>query len=322
MAKRRKKVKSSSKYLSYIIWILSFIVVISASLAVGYHFGYNDTKTHTSLEQKNKEKAAAIIENKSVNDRLKEVLKQTSQKNISANHEYDESSLAKPPMRIKKDFTQSSTKPKLAIILDDVSVRSQVAAIKKLNLPLTMSFLPPSKNRPNSAKLASKEDFYMVHLPMEANNFTKEEPFTLRITDSKSEIRDMVKKIKKLFPRVSYINNHTGSKFTSNEKAVNRLITVLNKNHINFIDSRTTAQTKVPKVMKSFGLKYISRDVFLDHQSDKKYIKNQIKKAIEVSKEYGSAIAIGHPHKNTLLAIDESKALFADVELVFINKLY
>ncbi len=333
MAKRRKKVKSSSNYLSYIVWILSFIVAISASLAVGYHFGYNDAKTHTNLEQKNKEninlailqkfeKNNAKTENKSVNDRLKEVLKQAPKNAISANHEYEEESLAKPPVRIKRDLALSSTKPKLAIIFDDVSVKSQVEAIKKLNLPLTMSFLPPSKYRPNSAKLASKEDFYMVHLPMEAMGFTKEEPFTLRIADSQSEIRDRVEKIKKLFPRVRYINNHTGSKFTSSEIAVNKLISILNENHINFIDSRTTADTKVPKVMKNFDLKYVSRDVFLDHQLDKLYIKKQIKKAIKIAKAHGTAIAIGHPHVNTLLAIDESKKLFEDVELVLINKLY
>jgi len=333
MAKRRKKVRNNSNYLSYIAWTLSFIVVVSASLAVGYHFGYNDAKEHISLKQKNKDNARLAIlqklekvstktEKKSVKDRLKEVLKQAPKKDIGANHEYEIASLAKPPVRIKREVFRSSSKPKLAIILDDVSVKSQVEAIKNLRLPLTMSFLPPSKYRPNSAKLASKEDFYMVHLPMEAKSFTKEEPFTLRVADSQSDIKDRVKKVKKLFPRVRYINNHTGSKFTSNEMAVNKLISTLNVNHINFIDSRTTADTKVPKVMKNFGLKYISRDVFLDHHMDKAYIKKQIKKAIKIAKIHGTAIAIGHPHANTILAIHESKALFGDIELVLVNKLY
>lgn len=326
MAKRRKKVKSNSNYLSYIIWVLSFIVLVSASIAVGYYFGYNDAKEHTNLENKSKENTNLAIlkkvQNKSVNDRLKEVLREAPKKNISANHEYEEKSLARPPIREKRDFIFSSLKPKLAIILDDVSVKNQVEAIKKLNLPLTMSFLPPSKNRPNSAVLASKEDFYMVHVPMEAISFTKEEPFTFRTSDSQSKIKDRIRKIKKLFPRVRYINNHTGSKFTSDELAVNKLISVLNMNKINFIDSRTTADTKVPKVMKNFGLKYVSRDVFLDHHLDKPYIKEQIKKAIKIAKDHGTAIAIGHPHANTLLAIKESKALFKDVELVLINKLY
>ena len=333
MAKRKNKKKNNSKYLIYIAWALSFIAVVSVSLSVGYYLGYNDVQENISLKQKEREETRLSIlqklekdsiktEKKNVKDRLKEVLSQTPKKYIGANHEYEDASLAKPPVRTKRELVRSSSKPRLAIIMDDVSVRSQVEAIKNLKLPLTMSFLPPSKYRPNSAKLASKEDFYMVHLPMEAMSFTKEEPFTLRVSDSQLEIKDRVKKVKKLFPRVRYINNHTGSKFTSNEMAVNKLISTLNVNHINFIDSRTTADTKVPKVMKNFGLKYIARDVFLDHHMDKAYIKKQIKKAIKIAKIHGSAIAIGHPHANTILAIAESKALFVDIELVLVNKLY
>ena len=131
-----------------------------------------------------------------------------------------------------------------------------------------------------------------------------------------------IKELKKLFPRVKYINNHTGSKFTSNEVAMNRLILSLNSQHINFIDSRTTAETKVPKVMKNYGLNYVARDIFLDNRMDKPYIKSQIKKAIKIAKLHGTAIAIGHPHANTILALSESKNSFDEVELVYIDRLY
>ena len=94
-----------------------------------------------------------------------------------------------------------------------------------------------------------------------------------------------------------------------------------NANNISFIDSRTTAQTKAPMVLKNFGLNYVARDVFLDHRMDKKYIKGQIEKAIKIAKKHGSAIAIGHPHANTILALSESKKLFKEVELVYINRL-
>ena len=54
----------------------------------------------------------------------------------------------------------------------------------------------------------------------------------------------------------------------------------------------------------------------------KSYIISQIKKAIKIAKAHGTAIAIGHPHAITLLALSESKKLFKDVELVYINRLY
>jgi len=153
-------------------------------------------------------------------------------------------------------------------------------------------------------------------------SFTKEEPFTLRVDDSEKKIANRIQKLKKLFPRVRYINNHTGSKFTSNERAVNKLIYELKKRNISFIDSRTIADTKVPKVMKNYGLKYMGRDVFLDHHPEKNYVKLQIQKAIKIAKEHGSAIAIGHPHKNTLLAIKESKNLLKEIDLVLVDKIY
>ncbi|MBC8237386.1 MAG: divergent polysaccharide deacetylase family protein [Helicobacteraceae bacterium] len=240
-----------------------------------------------------------------------------------AAHEYEHVSTSKPPSRIKRKVRSINlNKPRLAIIIDDVSVRSQVEAIKALNLDLTMSFLPPSAARPNSAKLAAKEDFYMVHLPMEAQSYSAEEPGTLRIKDTQQEISSRVREIKKLFPKVRYVNNHTGSKYTSDEKAMNRLILALNSNDISFVDSRTTSKTQVPKVMKNFALKYVARDVFLDHHMDKAYVKGQIKQAIKIARSEGVAIAIGHPHVNTLAALTESKHLFKDLDLVLINKVY
>ncbi len=333
MAKRKKSSKKSSNILSYIAWTLAVTAAILSALIVGYYIGYDAAKMDLLKKEKKKlerlkklETAMKTKDKESVTSRLKEVLKKEPQlhtkkvvKHIDASHEYDVATLPKPP---KRELKVVSTKPKLAIIIDDVSVRSHVDAVKGLNLPITMSFLPPSKYRPNSHTLAAKEEFYMVHLPMEAKNFDKEEPFTLRVDDSQKMIQERVTKIKKLFPRVKYINNHTGSKFTSNELAVNKLIYALKKENIDFIDSRTIASTKVPKVMKNYGKKYIARDVFLDHESDTKYVKKQIKEAIKIAKLHGSAIAIGHPHANTLLAISESKKIFKDVELVMVNRLY
>jgi len=344
MAKRkRSKTNENSKVLTYTAWSLAVIALLLSALLIGYYFGYENANMDSTIsniekEQKKDEKLELLKELKKVEEkkekkvlpkitkeedvkkRLKEVLKKTTREYTSASHEFDNTETTTPPKAIERKITITD-KPKLAIIIDDVSVQKQVKAIKALKIPLTMSFLPPSKYRPNSAKLAAKESFYMVHLPMEAMSFTAEEPTTLHVKDSQKEIFKRIKIIKKLFPKVHYINNHTGSKFTSNEIAMNRLITVLNANKINFIDSRTTSKTKAPKVMKNFGLRYMARDVFLDHRMDKAYVKKQIKAAIRSAKKHGTAIAIGHPHKNTLAALRESKKLFHDVELVYINQL-
>ena len=329
--KKTKTTKISSRFLSYIAWSLALVALTLSSLLVGYYIGFDSGKksSQDKLELvkdrhlQELKKIEKSVKNSSVNRRLKEVLKkETKQKQyISASHELDGKSVKSIPKMAKREKKRTPNRPRLAIIIDDVGTSSQVNAIKSLNIPLTMAFLPPSKARPNTPKLASHEKLYMVHLPMEAQNWSAEEPNTLRIHDTQKRVSARIAEIKKLFPKVSYINNHTGSKFTSNEVAMNRLIFALNANKIHFIDSRTTAETKAPKVMKNFGFKYVSRDVFLDHHMDKKYVLGQIKQAIKVAKSHGTAIAIGHPHKNTLQALYESKKLLQDVELVYINRL-
>jgi len=331
---KQNHTRKSANILKYIAWILAIIALILSSVVIGYYFGYDkassDLKKKTKQESVKRVDAIAKIEHslkktneKSVNKRLQEVLKkEVKQTYVSASHELDDKISAMAPEAVTRPIVLSSSKPKLAIIIDDVGRLSQVKAINSLHLTLNKSFLPPSANRPNTPKLAKRESFYMIHLPMEAMSFSAEEPKTLRITDSQRKVTNRIKEIKKLFPKVKYINNHTGSKFTADEKAMNKLIAALNENHIYFVDSRTTAQTKAPEVLKNFGQKYVARDVFLDHHMEKDYVKAQLKDAIRIAKTHGSCIAIGHPHPNTLAALRESKKLLKEVDLVYINQIY
>lgn len=342
---KKSQIKNqSSKLFNYLLFALIIIALLIGLILVGYSFGYQDAiekpishpipsvPKSESIEKKpsqihiasmqEKEKKEHTIQNvPQLQKKLHEVLTQKRVPYNSASHEIDEK---QEPKSVVRKTMQQTIKPKLAIIIDDVCTKSHIQNIKQIHIPLTMSFLPPSKARPNSAKLASKENFYMVHLPMEAMHFNAPEPLTLKVQDSQYTILKRIKTLKELFPHVHYINNHTGSKFTSDEVAVNRLIYALNKYNINFIDSRTTAKTKVPKVMKNFGYKYMARDVFLDHKHEKEYALKQIKQAVKVAKKYGTAIAIGHPHKNTLWALNQAKKrkYFQDIELVYINQLY
>jgi len=329
--KTRKKNNNSTKILKYIAWVLSVIALILSSVVVGYYFGYGDGSSEIIKHEKRgiekslpkKEKNSLKEKSKSVNKRLQEVLKKEAKHEyISADHELDFKKSAIIPKAAVKPAILSASKPKLAIIIDDVSTQKHVREIDGLGLTLTKSFLPPSAARPTTPKLAANAKYYMVHLPMEAQSFRAEEPYTLRITDTQEKISKRIKKIKQWFPRVQYINNHTGSKFTADEVAMNKLIYALKNNNISFVDSRTTAATMAPKVLKNFGLKYVSRDVFLDHEMDTAYVRSQIKKAIKFAKVHGSAIAIGHPHPNTLQALRESKKLFKDVDLVYIYQIY
>lgn len=254
-------------------------------------------------------------------DKLKKVL--SEEKVVEAHHEYAPKDKKSPPpkaeTRVVRPIKQGEAK--LVIIMDDVSYSHDVKAIRSVGLPLVMSFLPPSSRHPESALLATSVPGYMVHLPLEAVDFSDEEAVTLRITDSREMIAAHIAKIKKLYPSVRYINNHTGSKFTADEAAMERLIGVMRDSGLIFVDSRTTGKTKAKLVDEKYGLRYLGRDVFLDHHDGVENIKTQIREAVDMAKRHGSAIAIGHPRPDTIEALRQSKKILSEVQLVGIDKI-
>jgi len=210
-------------------------------------------------------------------------------------------------------------KPKLAIIIDDIGMSAQLKALLSLNLKITPSIFPSNKFHPGSANLAQKtHGNFMIHLPLEAMSHTKPEEYTIKVTDSEAEIEEKVKRVRMMFPDAKYTNNHTGSKFTADEKSMRKLLTILERYGLTFLDSKTSSHSKALMIDENI----LFRDVFLDNNRDEAYILGQLKKAIEKAKKRGYAIAIGHPYSATFITLKKHKNLFKDVELVTISELY
>lgn len=213
--------------------------------------------------------------------------------------------------------------PKLAIIMDDISTNAQASELKKLSIKVTPSIFPPEKQHPKTAELAKEFSVYMVHLPLQALNYTNEKANTLRTGDSKEKISQRIKDIKKDFKGVKYINNHTGSGFTSDFKSTLALLDELKNSEIYFIDSLTTNKSTVLDASKKLGLKYAYRDVFLDNEQNVSKILKMINNAVAVAKKDGVAIAICHPYKSTFEALKiAQKDAFKGVEVVYVDKIY
>ena len=213
--------------------------------------------------------------------------------------------------------------PKLAIIMDDISTNAQASELKKLSIKVTPSIFPPEKQHPKTAELAKEFSVYMVHLPLQALNYTNEKANTLRTGDSKEKISQRIKDIKNDFKGVKYINNHTGSGFTSDFKSTLALLAELKNSEIYFIDSLTTNKSTVLDASKKLGLKYAYRDVFLDNEQNVSKILKMINNAVAVAKKDGVAIAICHPYKSTFEALKiAQKDAFKGVEVVYVDKIY
>ena len=242
----------------------------------------------------------------------------------------EKTQIEKPITKQKKDLITKKdnykydlkTKPKLVIIIDDVVSKSQKDKILNIGYPITMAFLPPNSGHKESAIIAQNLPFHMIHFPMQASkNFKNIEVNTLNISDSYETIEARVKQLRVLYPNATYTNNHTGSVFTENYEAMDKLFRALKKYNFIFVDSKTTPNSVAKELSIKYQMPYIVRDTFLDNDRSFTAIQNQLKDAIRVAKKQGFAIAIGHPYEVTFQVLKESKHLLNDVEPIFLNKL-
>ena len=242
----------------------------------------------------------------------------------------EKTKIEKPAIKEKKELITKKdrykydlkTKPKLVIIIDDVVSKSQKDKILNIGYPITMAFLPPNSGHKESAIIAQNLPFHMIHFPMQASkNFKNIEIDTLNISDSYETIEARVKQLRVLYPNATYTNNHTGSVFTENYEAMDKLFRALKKYNFIFVDSKTTPNSVAKELSIKYQMPYIVRDTFLDNDRSFTAIQNQLKDAIRVAKKQGFAIAIGHPYEVTFQVLKESKHLLNDVEPIFLNKL-
>ena len=239
-----------------------------------------------------------------------------------ANSQKTDKKTAPEPNEVKA-AVKAGYKPRLVIIIDDVAYKHQADAIKSVNLKLTPSFFPATSAHPETPVLARRFSFYMIHLPMQAlGGFKGAEIGTLTINDDYEKIAKKLQSIKRDFPDLKYINNHTGSRFTSDATAMDRLMRAMRDENLIFVDSKTTSPTKVYGAVKKYSMPYIARDVFLDHDGSKAAVRKQLKYAVELAKKRSYAIAIGHPHKNTIEVLQESAKLLQEVEVVYLKDLF
>lgn len=214
-------------------------------------------------------------------------------------------------------------RPKVVLIIDDVSNQTQLERIKATGLKLTPSIFPPCAMNMHSEQLATHLRHYMIHLPMESGSPSLNKHYkTLTVRDSQAQIEERAEEIRRLFPTAKYINNHTGSTFTQNYNAMMTLYQSLRKRGFVFVDSRTIGSSKLPQITRQFGDRYISRDVFIDNIQSVVAIHKQLKELVQKAHKNGIAIGIGHPHPATLKALSTASKILQSVDVVYIDEVF
>jgi uncharacterized protein len=224
----------------------------------------------------------------------------------------------KAPAPVKKKAAPApATAPsgtyEMAIILDDWGASTahldEAIAIKR---PITFAIIPHLATSRIVAEEAHAAGLgIMLHMPMQPKAKRPSEPHAILTSTSDAEIRKLLDEALASIPYVKGVNNHQGSAATSDIRVMRTVLSHLKKKGYFFIDSKVIATTQADEAAKETGIRFASRDVFIDNVAEVEAIKEELRKAIDTAIRKGSVVVIGHDKLPTLQAI---KAMLPELD--------
>lgn len=208
---------------------------------------------------------------------------------------------------------------KLAIVIDDVGYRP-TEENKVLQMPqaISVAVLPDA---PYARQMAIKAHQggheVLIHLPMAPLSKQPLEKNTLTPEMSSAEIDRIIRSAVNNVPYAVGLNNHMGSKMTSSLPGMQKVMQALNQYNLYFLDSMTIGNSQSVPAAQGTHVRVLKRRVFLDDSQDINAIRQQFSRAVKLAERDGYAIAIGHPHPNTVRVLQQIlPTLPADITLV------
>ncbi|MCL4707796.1 divergent polysaccharide deacetylase family protein [bacterium] len=198
---------------------------------------------------------------------------------------------------------------KIALIIDDFGYQEQQAVAGFFSLPFLITYavipgLPHSEQIANHLHRLGKS--VIIHMPMEAlDRKVEQNGFELLVRLPAGEIRNRVRKAVKAVPHAEGMNNHMGSRATTNEALLTALFAELKQADLFFVDSQTNNETRAYALAGKAGIAAALNDTFLDNTDTVQHIKQKLLYLADLAGEKGEAIGIGHPYPNTLKALNE-----------------
>ncbi len=192
----------------------------------------------------------------------------------------------------------------IALIIDDIGYDQKMAMdLYDLEPNISFSILPGSPHgRAIAGMLKDKGAQIMLHLPMEPVQYPDVNPGPGALLTSMSPdalIAQLEKNLEDV-PGASGVNNHMGSRLTTEAVQMYQVFTILKKRNLFFIDSITAPRSQCRAAARLLQVRFGERDVFLDNIQEIDYITGQFAQLKKIALKYGSAIGIGHPYPATL----------------------
>ncbi|PCJ01209.1 MAG: hypothetical protein COB14_03970 [Alphaproteobacteria bacterium] len=208
---------------------------------------------------------------------------------------------------VKHHYNEPQGSGMVVIIIDDMGITLRSKQVEVLSGPLTLSYLPYAKNLSERTKRASANGHeLMLHMPMEPMNGSLDGgPRVLTTKQGEVAFIETLQWGLDSFNGFVGVNNHMGSRLTKDALSMHRVMDHLKDKDLYFIDSKTIGSSVAARIARDTGIPYAERDVFLDHEINTAFIKDALKQLERTARDQGYAIAIGHPHKETIAALKE-----------------
>lgn len=218
---------------------------------------------------------------------------------------------AKPPKTAPppRPAAQEPSRPLVAIIIDDMGHGLAPATrLAALGLPLTLSILPHTPQAQAVARLARAHGLeVMLHLPMEPLGYPDRDPGpgVLLGNMPANRLVEVLNQDLATVPQAAGVNNHMGSRFSLHPELLEPVLLELKKRNLFYLDSFTGADSQGMATAQRLGLRTGRRDVFLDHDLNRQAMDRQMERLLRLARERGRAVAIGHPHPETINLLED-----------------
>ncbi|MCK8827395.1 divergent polysaccharide deacetylase family protein [Natroniella acetigena] len=203
-----------------------------------------------------------------------------------------------PYLNLKEPIKLRHQAAQIAIIIDDFGNRAEgTEGMLNLEQKITVAIMPFEKRSQQEAKEAIAAGFdVIIHLPMEPNNGKRSwlGPKPIMTTLATEEIKKRMEEAIADIPQAIGFNNHTGSKATADKRVVKAVLEVAKANDLIAIDSRTSPESVIGEIGNKLDVPVLTRDLFLDLQSDSKDIEEAMLTLVGMAIKEGAAIGIGH----------------------------
>ncbi len=214
---------------------------------------------------------------------------------------------------------------RVAIIIDDMGYRYTDKHALTLPGAITYAFLPHTTyGRKLAVQANNAHHDVLIHIPMESENRKKLGPGALTSSMDEQEFRQSLTDSFAEIPFAIGINNHMGSYLTQLYQPMAWTMAFLKQNHLIFLDSKTSPHSKAEQAASDFGVPVKSRHIFLDNVLTDEYISQQFKQLINFAQKNKTAIAIAHPHPETVETLNKliPTLKLHGIELVPLSSLY